>query len=99
MNRPKDFNLEEIIKEFADRREKELFEEAKRSKTIEDTVLILNPIHKKAIMESGLSKATILWSNLVDESMAFQVVDEEFKKNIKRMYGTKEGEKSDQKRT
>lgn len=92
MNKSKDFNLEEIIKEFVDRREKELFEEAKRSKTIEDAVLILNPIHKKAIMESGLLKATILWSNLVDGSMAFQVVDEELKKNIKRMYGARENE-------
>ena len=92
MNKNKDFNLEEIIKEFVDRREKELLEEAKRSKAIEDAVLILNPIHKKAIMESGLSIATILWSNLVDRSMAFQVVDEELKKNIKRMHGEKENE-------
>lgn len=73
----------EIAKEYTKYKEQKIFENAKEAKLIEEAVLIMHPKHKHIIMESELSKATIVWSDVVEEDKAYMVVDEDLKANIR----------------
>lgn len=51
----------------------------KQNKLIEDAVLIMPPKYKAIIAESGLHKATILWSDACEEDKVYMVTDEDLK--------------------
>lgn len=51
----------------------------KQNKLIEDAVLIMHPKYKAIIAESGLHKATILWSDCCEDDKVYMVTDEEMK--------------------
>ena len=76
-----------ISKEYTQMADKKAFDEARENTLIEEAVLIMHPKHKDMIVESGLSKATILWSEFVEEDKAYMVMDETLKENLRSMYG------------
>ena len=78
----KNLNLNSIVKNTDAAQElfKSILEEAKKHKIIEDAVLIMNPKHKGFIIETELSKATIVWSEAVEDDKAYMVVDDDLKK-------------------
>ena len=75
--------FDDICEKYTKYKEQKIFENAKEAKLIEEAVLIMHPKHKHIIMESELSKATIVWSDVVEEDKAYMVVDEEIKENIR----------------
>ena len=79
--------FDSICEKYAKYKEQEAFENAKKDKLIEEAVLIMHPKHRHIIMESELSKATIVWSDVVEEDKAYMVVDEEVKETIRKNIG------------
>lgn len=67
--------LDGIVEQYNELQEKRIIEEAKKIKMIKEAVLIMNPKHKRNIMESGLSNTTILWSEHIEEDKAYMVTD------------------------
>lgn len=84
---------DKVVETYKRLNQEMLFLEAKRTKAIDDAVLIMNPVHKKemvALIESGLHPL-VLWHPACEEDKIYMITDEKFKEEIRNNYWRHEG--------